>query len=278
MALPDFILIGAMKCGTTTLAAQLAQQSGVFITKPKEPNFFSNDDVYGRGADWYRGLFESAAPGDLKGEASTHYTKLPTYPETITRMQALLPRIKLIYMIRDPMTRAVSQFIHEWSLGKMGSDAEAALASAPEIVDYGRYGYQITPFVEAYGQDAIFLTSLEQIKAEPEAEFARIAAFVGLENATWLHDLPAQNVSAKRSRKFPMQKVLIDNPVATALRQTLVPKSVRRWIREGRTMQERPEFSDRTKADMQARFLEDRAVLGEIFPGHPALTVCYPFA
>ena len=74
MALPDFAIIGAMKCGTTTLAAQLGAQDGVFVTTPKEPEFFSEDANYARGMDWYASLYQGAAPGDLTGEGSTGLT------------------------------------------------------------------------------------------------------------------------------------------------------------------------------------------------------------
>ena len=60
MALPDFFIIGAMKCGTSTLQAQLARQDGVFMTTPKEPNFFSDDDIFAKGRAWYEGLFADA--------------------------------------------------------------------------------------------------------------------------------------------------------------------------------------------------------------------------
>jgi hypothetical protein len=74
MSYPDFFILGAMKCGTTTLAAQLGRQDGVFMCEPKEPFYFSDDDVYARGPEWYHSLFRAAAPGDLIGEASTRYT------------------------------------------------------------------------------------------------------------------------------------------------------------------------------------------------------------
>ena len=61
MPLPDFVIIGAMKCGTSTLAAQLGAQDGVFMTTPKEPNFFSDDAVFAQGLPWYESLFEAAA-------------------------------------------------------------------------------------------------------------------------------------------------------------------------------------------------------------------------
>ncbi|TCM78974.1 sulfotransferase domain-containing protein [Rhodovulum steppense] len=280
MALPDFLIIGAMKCATSTLQRQLALQDGVFMTTPKEPNYFSDDGVFARGQGWYEGLFAAAGPDDIKGEASTHYTKLPTHPATLARMQALLSHPpRLIYMIRNPLARAVSHYIHEWSQGVMSADPAEAFRAHPELVDYGRYGMQIAPYVRAYGADRVLLTSLEQLKADPDAEFSRIARFLGLSGrAAWVHDLPAQNISAERMRRLPMQGLLIDNPVARALRRTLVPKAVRRWVREARTMKARPEIPADIQDRMKARFLEDRTQLAELFPGHPALDLCYPFA
>ncbi|MBK0329342.1 sulfotransferase domain-containing protein [Rhodobacteraceae bacterium F11138] len=276
---PDFLVIGAMKCGTSTLATQLAAQDGVFMTTPKEPNFFSDDDVYAQGPDWYASLFRNARTEDLKGEASTHYTKLPTYPETLERMQAMLAAPRLVYMIRNPVKRAESHYIHEWTETRLGDDAEQAFTQCTEIVEYGCYGMQIAPFAKTYGATNIHLTSLEQIKTDPDREFAAIAAFLGLpESAAWKHDLPAQNVSSERIRRLPMQDLLIDNPVARGLRRTLVPKSVRSWVRNQRKMTTRPDIPAALMARMQARFLEDRALLARIFPGHPALDLCYPFA
>lgn len=279
MALPDFLIVGAMKCGTSTLQAQLARQPGVFMSTPKEPNYFSDDAVFARGQGWYESLFVPAAPGDLKGEASTHYTKLPTHPRTLERIRPVLVAPKLVYMIRDPMVRAVSHYIHEWTEGRASPESETALRAMPEIVDYGRYAMQIAPWIAAYGSDRVFLTSLEQLTADPDGEFARIAAFLGLpEGAAWLHDLPAQNVSAERLRRFPLQGLLVDNPVARALRRTLVPKRLRTWIRERHTIAARPGIPADLQGRMWAAFLADRVELARHFPGHSALDLCYPFA
>ena len=266
---PDFLIIGAMKCGTSTLAAQLGAQAGVFMTTPKEPNYFSDDDVYARGPDWYRGLFAAAAPGDLKGEASTHYTKRPTHPQTIARMQGMLTAPRLVYMIRDPLERAVSHYIHEWSQGVMGKDPVAAFAAHPELVDYGRYAMQIAPFVEAFGREAILLTSLERLTADPGGELARVGAHIGMTAPpVWQADLRAQNVSAERIRKLPLHGLLVDNPVATALRRALVPKSLRARIRKGRTVGERPSLPADLIARLRPVFAEDRAAWADLFgPG-----------
>jgi hypothetical protein len=276
--LPDFVVVGAMKGGTTTLAAQLGAQPGVFVTDPKEPNFFSDDDVWARGEGWYRGLFAGAAPGDLRGEASTHYTKLPTHPKALERLRATLPEApRVIYAIRDPVARAVSHYVHGWSQGEISVPLEEAVTRHPELVEYGCYGMQIAPWIDAFGPGRVLLTSLEAMRADPGAELARIGAFLGRE-AVWRDDLEALNVSAERSRRLPLHGLLVSNPVATALRRALVPKSVRSRIRQARTLAERPVLTAADRAAMEARFLEDRTRLAGLFPGHPALDACYPFA
>lgn len=279
MAGPDFLIIGAMKCGTSTLQAQLAAQPGIFMTTPKEPNFFSDDPIYAKGLDWYGTLYDAAAPGDLRGEASTHYTKRPTWPDTVARLQAAVPDPRLIYMIRNPVDRCVSHYIHDWSEGRIAHDLDTAIAKLPEITAYSQYAMQITPFLDAFGPERILLTSLEAFKRDGAAELARIGAFVGMaQPAKWQDTIEAQNVSAQRIRRMPLQGLLLDNPVAEALRRALVPKAIRARIRKARTMDTRPTLGDATRARLEATFLEDRAALATLFPGHPALRDCYPFA
>jgi hypothetical protein len=193
-------------------------------------------------------------------------------------MQATLPRLRLIYMIRNPMTRAVSHYVHEWTERRAGSDADAAFRSDTTFVDYGRYGMQIAPFVETYGQDNILLTSLEALTGQPEQEFARITRFLDLPStAVWRHDLRPQNVSKDRMRRLPFQSLIIDHPVAQALRRTLVPASLRHRIRKARQMETRPKIPADLEQRMKEVFLQDRDRLAAFFPGHPALDLCYPF-
>jgi hypothetical protein len=238
------------------------------MTTPKEPNFFSDGANFARGIDWYERLFAAAAPGDLKGEASTHYTKLPTYPDTLVRMQAVLPSPRLIYVVRDPIARAVSHYIHEWTEGRMSGDPAAAFERHPELVEYGRYGMQIEPFLKAYGREAVLLTSLERLKTNSDAELRRIAAHLDLAaSPVWHADIAAQNVSAERIRKLPLHRLLVTNPVATALRRALVPQSVRRRIRDARKMGHRPELPESLVAQLRGVFAADLAELRSLFPG-----------
>ena len=99
--LPDFIVIGAMKCATSSLHNRLAAQPGFFMTEPKEPCFFSDDEVWAKGIEWYEGIFADAPEGARCGESSTHYTKLPTYPKTVDRMRRHVPDARLVYVMRS---------------------------------------------------------------------------------------------------------------------------------------------------------------------------------
>ena len=277
--LPDYLIIGAMKCGTSTLAAQLGQQVGIFMSDPKEPNFFSDDDQYARGQDYYQDLFRLASPDDIKGEASTHYTKLPTYPETLPRMVEVFDRPKLVYMIRNPVARAVSHYIHEWTMGVIGEDIEGAIEQHTELTEYGCYGRQLLPFVEAFGRESIFLTSLEEIKADPHGTLEGVSRFLGHKGEVKWHEEQAQmNRSSERIRKFPMHGLLFDNPLARGVRRTLVPQRLRDKIKQSRQMSDRPQMPDKSMARLEKVFIKDREALAQLFPDHPALTLCYPFA
>ena len=278
MPLPDFIIVGAMKCGTSTLAAQLGAQPGLFMTTPKEPNFFSDDAVFANGRDWYEALFEHAEPGDIKGEASTHYTKNPTHPDALPRMQDMLDAPKIIYLIREPVARAVSHYIHEWTMGVMTADMEQAFATHPELVSYGCYADQIEPYLKAYGAKNILVISLEAMKADPQKVLEKACRFLGYTGTPlWSEDLAQVNVSADRIRRFPLHWLVFGNPVATAVRKALVPQSIRTRLKKKRQMQDRPELPDRLRKELQSTFAADFHKLRMLFPDRTDLRSSYPF-
>ena len=243
--LPRFIIIGAMKCATTSLYEQLKVQPGIFMPELKEPNYFSDDDVYSLGEKWYSGLFADALPSDLCGEASTHYTKLPTYPKTIERLSAALDRPKLIYIIRHPIERIVSQYIHEWSQGVITQPIDEAITSHPELIDYSQYAMQLKPFAETFGKDNILVVPFEHMKKNPEQVLARVCNFIGYEGRpTWQHEITPSNISKDRIRRFPLDKFLLENSVLRFVRRNFIPKQFRTWIKHGLSMRNRPRLSD----------------------------------
>ena len=266
--LPDFVIIGAMKCGTSTLHAQLAAQPQFFMSEPKEPNYFSNDENYAKGEAWYRGLFKNAREGAIKGESSTHYAKLPTYPKTIDRLAALIPDAKFVYVMRDPVERLISHYIHEWTQGVITCPIDEAIDKHPELIAYSRYAYQLQPYVARFGRKRILTVAFEEMTASPDATLQRVAAFLGAEGEVkWRDDLDAQNISSQRIRKFPGYSLIVDNPLATALRRALIPRALRDKVKSNLQMRARPELSaDRRSLlhDIFARDVDAReALLGE---------------
>ena len=179
MRLPDFVIIGAMKCGTSTLHTQLAARRGVFMSEPKEPNFFSDDDRWANGIAGYAALFEGAGRDEICGESSTHYTKLPTYPRTVERIARHLPDARFVYVVRDPLDRIVSQSIHEWTQREVREPFAAAVERHSRFVAYSSYAMQLAPYLEHWGRSRLLLVAFERMIARPDDELARICAFLG---------------------------------------------------------------------------------------------------
>ena len=119
--LPDFIIIGAMKSATSTLHNQLEAQSGVFMSTPKEPNFFSDDAIYRQGLDWYSGLFVML---------SLRISVVSRVPTTLSCLIILIlfsvkggySSAKVIYVMRHPVDRLISHYMHQWSEGVISCD------------------------------------------------------------------------------------------------------------------------------------------------------------
>ena len=257
---PDFIIIGAMKSATSTLHKQLSVQPGIFMSTPKEPNFFSDDLIYKRGLDWYKGLFCEADADDICGESSTHYTKLPDYPDTVQRLKEAIPNPKLIYVMRNPIDRLISHYIHQWSEGVITCDMNNAIDRYPELVNYSCYGMQIDAYVTAFGKEAILLVSFEALKKKPQKVLEEIGQFIGYENEqalTWDFDLGPDNVSKKRVRKFFGFEVLINSSFMTFVRRKCIPKWFRTIVYQRLTMTGRPSISSTQLARIKAVFESD---------------------
>lgn len=251
MTKPDFIIIGAMKSATSTLHNQLALQDGIFMSTPKEPNYFSDDEQYARGERWYSSLFFKAESNDLCGESSTHYTKLPTYPLTVERMARSLNNPKFIYVMRHPIDRLVSHYIHEWSQNKFKCDINQAIDQYEELTAYSCYARQLEPYIKQYGVDNILPIFTEAIRQNPQKQLEKVADFLGYEaDVLWRDELRSQNVSVQRVRRFKGYHYLVESKLMAFLRRLLVPKSVRTLVKKELTMHKRPEIDAARQAGL----------------------------
>lgn len=181
---PDFLLIGAMKAGTSTLHDTLARHPGLFLSTPKEPQFFSRDEVFARGFAWYEGLFEAAGERPC-GESSTCYSRWPHHGEVAERIAAHLPDVRLIYQMRHPVERAYSHYRHLMQeriardVGDLPS-FEEMLEEDAEILDASRYMQQIERFLAHYPRERFFFLLLEDLEREPDHTLGELQRFLGV--------------------------------------------------------------------------------------------------
>ena len=264
MKRPDFIIIGAMKSATSSLHVQLASHPGIFMSEPKEPNFFSDDAEYRRGTDFYSNFFADATEGNLCGESSTHYTKLPDYPNTVARMKAFVPDVRLIYVMRHPIDRLVSHYIHQWTQNVIRCDINEAIDRYPELINYGRYSYQLEPYFRAFGKHSVLPVFFQAVRHQPQRELERIARFIRYrDSVTWKKELGDQNVSTERLRQFRGYQLLVDSAPMALLRRTFVPQSIRDMVKARLSMKARPVLHDASLARLESLFDEDLRILSK---------------
>lgn len=251
-----------MKSATSTLHEQLAAQPGIFMSRPKEPNFFSDEDQWARGLDWYWSLFEGAPSGVLAGESSTHYTKLPRYPGVVERVAEHLPDAKFIYVMRHPIDRLVSHYIHEWTQRVLDCSLEEALEREPTLVDYGRYAMQLEPWLEAFGPARVLPVFFDHLRKHPGEALERVCRFIGYRGAPVWKDLGAQNVSAERMRQSRLRDAIVHAPGISFIRRRFVPRWVRDRIKRLWMMRERPVLGEARRAQLERVFDRDLRRLG----------------
>lgn len=219
--LPDFIIIGGMKCGSTALYEYLVRHPHVRPSARKEVHYF--DASYEKGIRWYRSFFPLAAlnRGHITGEATPSYLFHPAVPSRIARD---VPRARLIAVLRNPVDRAFSHYQHAKRKGfedldfaeaisceseRLG-DAETRLAEEPNLRfpsylahsyrERGLYGKQLERYFGLFPRAQILVVQSESLMSNPQSELDRIFAFLDLPPATLPDVRPVNRGGYERSR------------------------------------------------------------------------------
>ncbi len=183
--LADFIVIGAQKCGTSSLHFYLNSHPDICMSVEKELQFFSRDDRWSRGAGWYRKRLTAAHDGraTLFGESSPQYTWYPFGPDVPQRMHSLVPDAKLIYIVRDPIERLLSQYMDWLHLFWEDRAIEAALSDVEtrpnRYIEPGCYKTQIDRYLQYFPAANIHVLTLEELSSDKETALSRVFAFIG---------------------------------------------------------------------------------------------------
>ncbi|MEM6292656.1 MAG: sulfotransferase domain-containing protein [Myxococcota bacterium] len=255
--LPDFLLIGGMKCGSTSLHDQLVTHPQLAEPQYKEPGFFSRDERFELGIDWYRSIFASATDDQLLFESSTCYTRHPHFGDVAARIHEHLPDIKLIYIMRHPVDRLYSHYRHAMLEGAGNRtpviSLDAALASSDEYFDTGCYLRQIEQFTEHYPRDRFFFLTLHELKTDPDAVLGELQRFLGLDVVEGLGSKkgPSNQIKARAtsSNASGLKARLQRNPLVRLVKQA-VPVPVRARIM--RTVMDSPLVRARMQAKTDA--------------------------
>ncbi|HCQ66720.1 MAG TPA: hypothetical protein DIU07_16925 [Rhodobacteraceae bacterium] len=176
-ALPNVVVIGAMKCGTTSLHEFLALHPDVCASEPKEINFFSGENA-DKPLDWYKAYFDPTKP--VRVESSQNYSKAhyPFYAGAPARMAETIPDAKLIYLVRDPIERYRSH-VAENFIGETSDDLRWIEKNNHRVMT-GLYHYQLSAFLEFYDLDRIRVVDLADLSRDPLATMNELFAFLDL--------------------------------------------------------------------------------------------------
>ncbi|WP_424151570.1 sulfotransferase family protein [Sinimarinibacterium flocculans] len=177
-----FLIIGAMKAGTTSLYADLCTHPAIFMPANKEPESLATDDVLTPGGRRrYAQLFGRARPGQWVGEASTAYTKWPDQPDAARRAKDIWgPDLKVIYMVREPVARIVSHYNHDVQEGVQRAPFSEALRRDSRYLDYTRYARQLEFWLAEFGADAVKVLRFEDYVANKPTALAQLATHLGV--------------------------------------------------------------------------------------------------
>jgi hypothetical protein len=216
-ALPDAMIIGAMKSGTSSLHHYLTQHPQVIAPLRKEVHYF--DLNFGRGESWYRANFGRAGQAGVNLDSSPYYLFHPQVPQ---RAHALVPDARLIVLLRDPVRRAYSHYWHERDKGRESLSFEDAIAAEPDrigsdherlvrgeierseahqyfsYVARGRYAEQLERWLLAYPRERLMVLRFENFVRDPQSGLGEALRFLGLPPME-----RAVRFEARNTRKYP---------------------------------------------------------------------------
>lgn len=248
-ALPNLIVIGAMKCGTSALHYYMSLHPEIQMSSPKELNYFCREarppewvrdpdpiderimrgweHNWERGSEWYSRHFSSAIP--VRGEASPNYTS-PWEPGVAERMAATVPGAKLIFMVRDPVEMIASQHAHYVAEGTETRTLGSALENARSpYLARARYAACLEPFMAVFGRERLLFIDQAELMDDRQAVMRRVFEFCDVDPEFWdgrMDRLRHESV-AKNRRTRALRKVQ-ESPVRPLIR--FVPEAPKYWI------------------------------------------------
>lgn len=286
-ARPDFFIVGAPKCGTTSLDHYLAQHPEVFIPESKQLHYFGRDlEIHG---DWftldkYLDYFKDAPPGAIVGEGSGLYLYSKTAASEIHHFN---PNAKIIMMLRNP-TEAAHALHGEmlWAAIENIESFEQAVAAGPDrergprlanttlpkdVLNYRKvyqYASQVQRYLDLFGRERVHPVIFDDLKTSTLEEYSKVCSFLGVDG-TFVPDVAVHNRS-KRLRNRKLAKLLRRPPGAVRMiYRLLIPTSIRSRWRRGLTERntahaEREPMSPSFRVKLRREYSADVVALSQL--------------
>lgn len=190
---PNFFIIGAMKAGTTSLHSYLNSHPNIFMCEPKEPCYF----VHPKELNWpqieklrlwgheerYLDLFKNAQNAKIVGESSTPYTKFPAVNDIPERIYQFNPSSHFVYVLRDPIERTISHYLHEVRRGNEHQDMLTAIKQNSLYCDVSNYENQLRQFLKYFSLNQFLIFTFEEMVADTRGTMKRIFEWLNLDSS-----------------------------------------------------------------------------------------------
>jgi hypothetical protein len=216
MKLPNLLLVGAMKGGSSSLYDDLSNIHEIFMSAEKEPHSLQDKGILSeKGLEQYGSLFKNSSSEIWRGEGSTGYTKMPASKGTAKiAKQVLGSKIKIIYIIREPVSRAISHHKYLYTRYKAGSvNFNKDVLYRNELVDYSMYFYQISPWIKEFGLENIKIITLERYSENKNECLSEICQFLGLDYNIGKDTAEMKNVTSSMRVIPPVIQKFTDTPI-----------------------------------------------------------------
>ncbi len=266
-ALPNVIIIGAGKCGTTSLHTYLNLHPAIAMTREKELHFFADPRVWSRGLSWYASQFDARAAA--RGEASVKYTAWPKWKGVPARMASVVPQAKLLYIVRDPIERILSAWVHRYADGLECRPVRQALETleANHYVERSRYHYQLQQYLPFYPPSQIHVVCTEALRDERRAVLADVFRFLGVDPTFDTDRFDRLEHESRRKRKKGAVARVLQRLGASRPARVLSPATRRRigysLYRPFTRSFEHPTLDDRTRERLREHLGPDASRLRE---------------
>jgi hypothetical protein len=221
--LPNLIIIGAMKCGTTSLHSYLSLHPEIQMSSVKELDFFNEKYNWKKGIQWYESNFSERPGVMVYGEASPNYTNYTISPEVSQRMHSIVPKAKLIYLVRDPIDRMVAHYIHKCSHGGENRSIDEALSDihGKSYLHRSLYFAQLERFLKYYPASQILVVASGDLRSKRLETMRQIFTFLGVDADFYsqIYNLERHKSRGKR-RKTELGRKISKTLLGRALERT----------------------------------------------------------